>query len=216
MTVVIDCPSCGRSLRVPPELAGKSVQCPACGRLLQVGPGRAPPAGPPSAAGAEPPLLVVPAEGVPVRLIEGVPPPPAPLRPVLIESWRDPQPPGRPDDERPWESPGPGPRRDCEPHRGPVLKTLGLVSLLLGMPSLCGAMCLPLAVSGLLSTALGIATWVMAQGDLRKMDDKVMELEGRASTQTGRDYAIAGMVLGGLGLICSVGVHLLPWVARLP
>lgn len=245
MPTIIDCPSCGRKLRVPDDLSASQVKCPSCAGVFD-------PAGlwPSSGAGDEP-LTVLADDGQPLRLFPGVPPPPAPLRPVLLSSTSDPRPPEpasrrrprgngcpvcgqrvRPgaahcpncgeelDDaageDRPWERPGAAPRRDSEPHRGPLIHTLGLVSLLLGMPALCGAMCLPLTVSGLLSLALGLTAWVMAFHDLKQMEDATMDTEGRMHTQNGKNYAIAGTVLGALGILFSGIVHVLPILAGAP
>src|SRR5262249_6035992 len=119
-------------------------------------------------------------------------------------------------EDRPWEHPGAPPRRDCEPHRGPLIHTLGVASLCLGIPSLCGAMCLPFAVSGLLGAVLGITAWVLAYRDLLQMDDGVMEVEGRFQTQAGKNYGVAGTVLGGLGIFFSAIVHILPILTGVP
>jgi hypothetical protein len=97
-----------------------------------------------------------------------------------------------------------------------MLYCLGLVSLLLGVPALCGAGCPPLNVSGILSLGLGLTAWALAHRDLRLMDAKLMDLDGRAKTQLARSYAVAGVVLSGLGLFFSAVVYILPIVIEIP
>lgn len=228
MSSIIECPSCGRKLCLPQELNGKEVKCPSCGTLFAAGTAR--PAGSSLHDAGGEPLELTLDDGQPIPLIPGVPPPPAPLKLVLLSSTQDPLPARmgklaevcprckgrlRPnasfcdrcgevldeDDEiPPWERPGASLRRDCEPHRGPLIHTLGVVSLVLGIPALCGALCPPFVVPGLISAPLGISAWVMARNDLMKMEQKLMDPEGLASTQTGLNYAVAGAVLGGLGI----------------
>jgi heme/copper-type cytochrome/quinol oxidase subunit 4 len=62
------------------------------------------------------------------------------------------------------------------PHRGALILTLGILSLVL---------------AGILT---GIPAWVMGSGDLKKMDAGIMDPEGRGLTQAGRI----------LGMICTI------------
>jgi hypothetical protein len=244
MPGIIDCPSCGRKLRVPEAVHAGSVKCPACGGLFQ-----ASDIGlvvSPASSEADAPLVATADDGLPLPLIPGVPPPPAPLRPVLISSVEEPRPPGRPpaefcigcgkrlpsgayycpfcgerfesfaDDARPWECPGAPPRRDYEAHRGPLIYNLGLVSLLLGIPGLCGILCLPMGLSGLISAALGGVTWAMAAHDLRRMTAALMDPQGQERTRTGKYYAIAGTILGSLSIVFGAMVHLVQWGLMFP
>jgi hypothetical protein len=235
MPAIIECPACGRKLRVPDDLPSSRVKCPACGGLFEATrePGTA------DGAAGELPLQVVPDDGEPLPLIPGVPPPPAPLRPVLISSSHDPRPAPREtlewciacgsrlpararicpfcgadfrktyDESRPWERPGAPPRPDWEPHRGALIYPIGLVSLLLAVPSLCGSMCLPFTVAGVIGLALGVTGWVMAHHDLRLIEEDVMDPEGREIILLGRNYAIAGTVVASLGIVLSALVHIL-------
>ena len=82
-------------------------------------------------------------------------------------------------------------RRDCEPHRGPMLAGMGNITLVAGGLTLCLAG-LPLLVT----LPLGITTWVMATGDLTKMRNGEMETQGRLQTESARTSAITGIVLG--------------------
>jgi hypothetical protein len=81
-------------------------------------------------------------------------------------------------------------RRDCEPHRGPLLAGMGNVTLSAGALTLCVAG-LPLLVA----VPLGITTWVMASNDLAKMRTGEMEPEGRPQTESARTCAITGLIL---------------------
>ena len=86
---------------------------------------------------------------------------------------------------------GPAPvRRDCEPHRGPLLAGMGNFTLAAGGLTLCVAG-LPLVVV----LPLGITTWVMASNDLARMRTGEMEPDGRTQTESARTSAITGLVL---------------------
>src|SRR5438128_69354 len=90
MSSVIECPSCGRKLRLPEELKGKEVKCPNCGGSFAV---EGPHAETSSRSDdSSQPLELMPDDDRPVPLIVGVPPPPAPFRPVLLSSSQDPFP----------------------------------------------------------------------------------------------------------------------------
>jgi predicted Zn finger-like uncharacterized protein len=98
--------------------------------------------------------------------------------------------------DRPWDQgyrPYRDVRRDSEPHRGTLILTLGIVSIvtawLLGPIGLC----------------VGIITWVMGQRDLKKMKANLMDPQGLGSTQAGWICAIIGTAFGGLTTLCCVG-----------
>src|SRR5690348_3851263 len=84
-----------------------------------------------------------------------------------------------PDSPRPWEQPG-AVRRDCEPHRGPLLSRLAVVSVLLGLASLC------FVPVGLVAVPLAVGVWCTASGDLARMDAGLMDPEGRRLTEQAR------------------------------
>ncbi len=71
------------------------------------------------------------------------------------------------------------------PHRGTLILVLGILSLL---------MCQP----------LGIVAWVLANGDLRDMDEGRMDPTGRSNTEVGRILGMIAFILLGLG--AAVGV----------
>jgi hypothetical protein len=87
--------------------------------------------------------------------------------------------------------------RDYEPHRGPLIKGLGLFSLVGGVLFLG----LPLVV--------GPVAWALGSRDLRAIDDGHMDPKGRKQTRTGRWCGIAASVLLLLGLTVVVLLQLL-------
>jgi hypothetical protein len=90
--------------------------------------------------------------------------------------------------------------RHWEPHRGGAILTLGILSALFGVLSLClGAP----AIAGL---GFGIPAWAMAAHDLHKMRMGVMDRNGMANAQSGQSYAIVGVVLS---FLCGSGWSLL-------
>ena len=99
-------------------------------------------------------------------------------------------------------------RRDCEPHRGPMLAGMGNITLVAGGLTLCLAG-LPLLVT----LPLGITTWVLAAADLGKMRNGEMEAQGRIQTETARTSAITGIVLS-LFFAAGWGLLLLGRVLR--
>jgi hypothetical protein len=66
------------------------------------------------------------------------------------------------EDDRPWERPG-AVRRDCEPHRGALLRVLKSAC---GFSILGGFLCAPVA---LVALGVGLTTWRLARRDLRAM-----------------------------------------------
>jgi hypothetical protein len=90
--------------------------------------------------------------------------------------------------ERPWDRPG-AVRRDCEPHRGPLLFWLGGGSLLCGIASLW------LVVPALIGLPLGVVVLLLGGRDLKKMAAGVMDPEGAELVKKSGGYAVGGVVL---------------------
>ena len=137
------------------------------------------------------------------------------------------------DANRPWEQPGAF-RRDCEPHRGGLIRGLGLASLLLGIPPavtltlLLSQMChepdmlsgLPFAPVALValvapgaafafsSLVLGVASWVLARRALREMAAGLVDPGGLAPTRRGLTFARVGALAGGFALLVSLTILL--------
>lgn len=233
MPTVIACPTCGRNLTLPEDALARPVQCPGCGgTFVAARPGAEP-------AAAQLPRIMLEVDEVLPPAIPGVPPPPRGLVPVLLSSSQEGAGEGglalercgrcgarisralehciacganlrRPDD-RPWEEAGAPPRRDCEPHRGTLILTLGRLSLCLAVPGLLGVAILPFAVASLVGGGLGLTVSLMARDDLEQMRRKVMDPEGEQSTLTGQTCSSIGLVIGIVGLVLA-GLLRLPQV----
>jgi predicted Zn finger-like uncharacterized protein len=184
MSIIVDCPSCSRKLRVPDDLLGTKVKCPTCGGTFDA--------------------VAAPAEGAPPGSEVGPPSergsfPDANRGETAFES------PPRPDarageaeeDDRPWEQPHdwhPNLRRDSEPHRGGLILTLGIISIIVaaGSPVLYGC-------PSIVSLPLGITAWVLGGRDLKKIRANLMDPRGQGNTQAGW---ICGIVGTCMSLLC--------------
>ncbi len=202
MPEFVACPACGCRVQMADSLIGRPVRCINCDhRFTAASPGevetrRVEPLPP-----IEPPP--VPNRGPPQRRPTGEPDedhrPPAGAgrpccprcgRPVAWEAFRC----GACGEQLEFgggfrRSAAP-PRRDAEPHRGPLLSSLGTVTLAAGGVTLC-----QVGVPLLVALPLGVATWMMASNDLKKMRTGEMEPEGRGATEGARTSAVIGMVL---------------------
>jgi hypothetical protein len=72
-----------------------------------------------------------------------------------------------------------------KPHRGALILVLGILSLV---------MCQP----------LGIAAWVMGNGDLKQIDAGTMNPEGRSLTNAGRICGIIGTIFLIIGIVGGI------------
>ncbi|MBL8796645.1 MAG: hypothetical protein JNM56_22275 [Planctomycetia bacterium] len=209
MPAIVDCPSCNRKLRIPDELLGRKVKCPTCNTTFDAvaspsgGAPPAPPPPPPGGVTAAPPTAPPPPAFTP-------PPQDAPLMahkrcPYCGENV--------PADQercqhcgealagadRPWEQQGGGVRRDCEPHRGAMVLTFGIISICVSpIGYCCGVLGIVFAGIGL---GLGIPAIIMGKNDLAKMRQGTMDPQGQGQTQAGWICGIIGTSLAGLGLL---------------
>jgi hypothetical protein len=92
-------------------------------------------------------------------------------------------------DDRPWKR---GVRRDAEPHRGPLVLTLGIIGVVIMALPYCAPLGMP----------FGITAWILGHRDLGKMKANLMDPRGQGTTQAGM---IMGMVAAIMGSICLVG-----------
>jgi hypothetical protein len=82
-------------------------------------------------------------------------------------------------------------RRDYEPHRGSLILSLGNISMIFGGLTLC-----TFGIGAILSVPLGILAWLMANHDLERMREGLMDPRGKLPTQGGRTAAVVGALLG--------------------
>jgi hypothetical protein len=97
--------------------------------------------------------------------------------------------------DRPWDQdyrPYRDVRRDSEPHRGSLILTLGIVSIVTAW------------LLGPIGLVVGIIAWSMGQRDLKKMRSNVMDPQGLGSTQAGWICGIIGTAFGGLMSLCCL------------
>jgi hypothetical protein len=72
-----------------------------------------------------------------------------------------------------------------KPHRGTLILVLGILSLVVCAP-------------------LGIAAWVMGNGDLKQIDAGTMDPSGRSLTNAGRICGMIGTILLALGALAVI------------
>ena len=72
-----------------------------------------------------------------------------------------------------------------KPHRGTLILVLGILSLVVCAP-------------------LGIAAWIMGNGDLKEIDAGTMDPSGRSLVSAGRICGMIGTILLGLSIIAFI------------
>ncbi len=77
-----------------------------------------------------------------------------------------------------------------KPHRGTLILVLGILSLLVCAP-------------------LGIAAWIMGNGDLKQIDAGAMDPSGRSLTNAGRICGMIGTILLTLSILALIAVMVL-------
>lgn len=193
MPELVACPLCGCKVQMTEAMLGQQVRCLACqASFTASAQGTAPP-GPGTAASRS-----SPASRKPVKSASRQPFCPACGRAV---SWDDPVCPSCGEEFEVETVPPlnlePLRRRDAEPHRGPLLTTLGNIALVSGGVSIC-----LFGLGMIVSLPLGVLTWALANNDLSRMQSGVMDPSGKEATEAGRTCAILGIVLGILFAAC--------------
>lgn len=155
MPEITRCSQCQRQLRVPDHLIGQMVKCPSCGTTFTATVEPSPPPPPPKA----------PSDA----FTASAGPPPWPSKQQQFP-------------QAPRNAGAAYPRRDCEPHRGAMILTFGILALVL-----CGPIFGPLA-------------WIMGNNDLAEIRAGRMDRDGEGLTQAGRICGIIGSILGLIGL----------------
>jgi len=169
-------------LRVPDALLGQAVKCPSCEATFNA-----------DAAPVPTDAIRESAES-PVRPRNQSAPardePPSRPRPRLDDSDDD----DYDEDDDEFEYRRRRRRSYLTPHRGGVILTLGIVSLVLLFTAL---VCFPFG------GFIGIAPWTMGMSDLRKMREERMDAEGRGMTKAGM---IMGIVATALNILMILGL----------
>ena len=172
MPVQVACPACGRQLKVPDNLIGKTVKCPGCQQPFQTAVEGPPPLPPPQDA--------VRQEAPPRRREED----------ERYRADEERRPAKRDDDYDDDYDDDRSARRkrrrrggDYAPHRGTVILILGI----LGMVG-CG-----------LFTA--IPAWIMGSNDMKEIRAGRMDPEGEQLTNIGKILGMVGTILGAIGLV---------------
>jgi hypothetical protein len=95
----------------------------------------------------------------------------------MAEEFEDDDRPKRPRRDREDEG-----RSDYEPERGTLILVLGVISIVF-------------------CNILGPVAWILGKGDLKKMDEGIMDPKGRSNTNVGMILGIVGTVFLVLGIL---------------
>ena len=96
---------------------------------------------------------------------------------------------------------GPYGQRYDRQHRGPIILTFGIISL---VSSLMFLVCCNFL--SFVSLGLGIAAIVMARSDFQMMDSGVMDPNGRSTVSAGFILGIIGTAIGSIGLLFVIAM----------
>lgn len=175
MPEILECPSCGRKLKVPDALLGKTVRCTDCaGTFTAEKPSAAPPP----------------------------PPPPAQEEYDDRGDERDEEYDDRPSRRRSRRR---SRRGDYDSHRGGMVMAFGIISVVAIFVT-AGAFFAVGPFAGLgdiLGLIFGIMAWVMGSRDMKEINARRMDPEGRGMTQAGYIMGVIGSILHGLAILCS-------------
>jgi predicted RNA-binding Zn-ribbon protein involved in translation (DUF1610 family) len=205
MPEMVACPRCGFKVQMPEGLMGRRVRCFGCNESFLATPAPTPPPTPPpkplpkkhppprrrEEGDEEEAVPFCPSCGKRVSLDEE-------SCPYCGENFQE-------EGEEARIRHIAAARRDWRPHRGLTISQLGNISLIFGCISLCLA-----GLGGLVSIPTGLAAWIMANGDLEKMNSGHVDPAGRLLTENGRS---AGLMGAALGVLVAVGyvIVLLIW-----
>lgn len=194
---LLTCPACGCSVQVADVLLGRRVRCFACRHsfIAEARPAAPPPIRSPSTPSAD------------ADSNERGPFCPGCGRRI---TWRETACPYCGEELEPEDKPHPAwqraadlIRRQYQSHRGPLILSLGNLSMFVGGLSLC-----TFGLGAVISVPLGILAWLMANHDLKHMREGRMDARGKALTETGRTAAAVGVILGMIFAIFYALVYL--------
>ena len=158
MSIDFTCSGCSKTLRVPDEHLGKQARCPQCQTLNLIQPNSYP---------------------VAMSASEGI------SNPINQFGVAEKQPIG----QNPYQATGASSagRMYQMPHRGGLILTLGIASLL------CNILAVP-----------GITAWVMGRADLAKIRTGMIDSAGEGLTQAGMIMGIIGTCMAAVGLLFTL------------
>lgn len=103
----------------------------------------------------------------------------------------------------PFTSPG------ALPHRGGMVLTFGILSLVSSSFGLLTCCCGCLGIFSIIGISLGIPAWLMGQNDLKQMASGQMDPMGQGQTKSGHITGMIGTILGGVTILLSIVLLLL-------
>jgi hypothetical protein len=210
MPSITQCPGCSQKLRIPDNLLGQLGRCPICSVEFALAPIPGNPdeelPGPVASAGLQP--IAAPID---VALEH------CPSCGQMIPTSANPCPRCGAELEEDEALPAGFVHRDCEPHRGTTVLTLGIISLVMVPTLCCGTIG---ALSLIIGTSLGITAIALGRRDLRMMREGSMDPAGYGPTHAGYVCGIVGVCLNGLMLLLGVlvvvfGFFFLQWFGKM-
>lgn len=162
---IMNCPSCGKGLRLPDQTAGGQLQCPHCQNTFT--------SPVPSDEAAPIPSAQITSSPPPLRGSRADEGETASRPPRGRRRFRDDDEDDYDDDldiRRGWD-------RDLAPHRGATILTLGILSIVI-----CGPI-------------LGPIAWVMGSNDLKEMRAGRMDPSGEGVTRAGQILGMVATIL---------------------
>lgn len=178
---IVSCPACRRRLKTRDAAPGRKVRCPSCGETFLA----------PEAGADEDPELAAErpsesGEDTYALQSEVSPARPPSRRRDGGSSRRRRRPVSGPDDED---------GSDLRPHRGPLILTLGILSVILS--------CIPLA-----GWILGAASMTMGSTDEHLMELRAMDRSGHGMTRTGQILGIFGVFFATVVFILALYIRM--------
>lgn len=245
MPIEFRCQQCNKLLRTPDESAGKKGKCPHCGALMDVPTASTEPQpkdpfagiggtsndddlfGKPPEPPAEQPAPYGDAPGPFAPSPPGYGPAPAYQQPFPQTPGgygAAPNPYSAPAASAPAYGQQPYGYATGRPHRGGMILTFGILSLVGGLGALASTpfcICcdvlnaLLMGPAALIGLGFGIPGWLIGNSDLKAMFAGTTNRSGQGSAKTGRGLSIAGVALSVVSLVLGLIVIILKFVGFL-
>ena len=192
MPTFVACPGCGIKLGVPDTLLGKKVRCASCANVFEAHADAPPPIPTPAPAAVSNGV----ANDLPEAPLDEPPPRQRPRDSYdYYPDYREED--DYYDEERDrYRRRRDYCRRDLEPHRGSMVLSFGILSLVL--PFTCGM------IGALVGVVLGPLAWIFATQDLARMREGKIDPDGEGNTRGGQICGIVGTAISALlFLLCG-------------